>query len=68
MYAEISAACDTSPRRASGGRRSSSGAMSTISRIPQIIVRQRSIARSLPPFGLALAGFAVALVLLAVHV
>lgn len=41
--------------------------MSTISRIPEIILRQRSIARSLPPFGLALACFAVGLVVLAVH-
>jgi len=43
-------------------------AMSTISRIPEIILRQRAIARSLPAFGLALACFAVGLVVLAVHV
>lgn len=43
-------------------------AMSTISRIPEIILRQRAIARSLPAFGLALASFAVGLVVLAVHV
>jgi hypothetical protein len=43
-------------------------AMSTISRIPEIILRQRAIARSLPAFGLALAGFAVGLLVLAVHV
>jgi hypothetical protein len=43
-------------------------AMSTISRIPEIILRQRAIARSLPAFGLALASFAVGLVMLAVRV
>jgi hypothetical protein len=43
-------------------------AMSTISRIPEIILRQRAIARSLPAFGLALASAAVGLVMLAVHV
>lgn len=43
-------------------------AMSTISRIPEIILRQRAIARSLPAFGLALASFAVGLVVLAVRV
>lgn len=42
--------------------------MSTISRIPEIILRQRAVARSLPAFGLALACFAVGLVMLAVHV
>jgi hypothetical protein len=41
--------------------------MSTVSRIPEIILRQRSIARSLPPFGLALVGFAIGLIVLAVH-
>jgi hypothetical protein len=43
-------------------------AMSTISRIPEIIVRQRAIARSLPAFGLALASFAVGLLVLVVRV
>jgi hypothetical protein len=42
--------------------------MSTSSRIPEIILRQRAIARSLPAFGLALASVAVGLVMLAVHV
>lgn len=42
-------------------------AMSTISRIPEIVLRQRAIARSLPVFGLALAGAAVGLLMLAVH-
>lgn len=41
--------------------------MSTVSRIPEIILRQRSIARSLPSFGLALMSFAVGLLLLAVY-
>jgi hypothetical protein len=43
-------------------------AMSTISRIPEIVLRQRAIARSLPAFGLALAGVAVGLLVLAVRV
>lgn len=43
-------------------------AMSTISRIPEIIHRQRAIARSLPTFGLALTGIAIVLVVLAVRV
>lgn len=43
-------------------------AMSTISRIPEIIVRQRAIARSLPAFGLALTCIAIVLVVLAVRV
>jgi hypothetical protein len=43
-------------------------AMSTISRIPEIILRQRAVSRSLPAFGLALASLAVGLVMLAVHV
>jgi hypothetical protein len=68
MYEVIFAARDETPRGASPGRRPSSGAMSTISRIPEIILRQRAIARSLPAFGLALASAAVGLVMLAVHV
>jgi hypothetical protein len=43
-------------------------AMSTISRIPEIILRQRAIARSLPAFGLALTCIAIVLVVLAVRV
>ena len=43
-------------------------AMSTISRIPEIILRQRAIARSLPVFGLALTCIAIVLVVLAVRV
>jgi hypothetical protein len=43
-------------------------AMSTVSRIPEIVLRQRSLARSLPPFGLALVSFAIGLVMLAVYV
>jgi hypothetical protein len=43
-------------------------AMSTISRIPEIILRQRALARSLPAFGLALASFAVGLLVLIVRV
>ena len=42
-------------------------AMSTISRIPEIVLRQRAIARSLPAFGLVLAGVAVGLLVLAVR-
>ncbi|HEX3762685.1 MAG TPA: hypothetical protein VHW23_28510 [Kofleriaceae bacterium] len=42
--------------------------MSTLTRIPQIILRERSIARSLPAFGLALAGFALGLVVLTLGV
>jgi hypothetical protein len=43
-------------------------AMSTISRIPEIILRQRAIARSLPAFGLALTCIAIVLLVLAVRV
>jgi hypothetical protein len=41
-------------------------AMTTGSRIPQILHRERAIARSLPPFGLALAAFAIGLAMLVV--
>jgi len=38
--------------------------MTSISRFPQIIVHQQSIARSLAPFGVALAVFAAGLAML----
>jgi hypothetical protein len=41
-------------------------AMTTVSRIPQILHRERAIARSLPSFGFAVAAFALGLALLVV--
>jgi hypothetical protein len=67
MWKMIRDGCDKAPRGAPRQRAHSALSMSSHSRIQQIIDHERSINRSLAPFGLALAFITVGLAVLAFH-